>query len=71
MRRSRWHARAFVRWSEARGRSSVALWRADPTLLTELQLGAFHRATTFGRGARRVLMVAGRDAGGPRAAAGR
>ena len=50
---------AFVRWSEARGRSSLALWRADPTLLTELQLGAFHRATTFGRGARRVLMVAG------------
>ena len=32
-------AAAFVRWSELRGRSSVALWRADPTLLTELQLG--------------------------------
>jgi peptidoglycan/xylan/chitin deacetylase (PgdA/CDA1 family) len=52
------HARGFVRWSEARGRSSVAVWRVDPALLTELQLGAFHRATTFGRGVRRALMPA-------------
>ena len=52
-------ASEFLRWSEARGRSSIALWRADPRLLSELQLGAFHRPTTFGRGVRRTLLAAG------------
>jgi hypothetical protein len=50
----------LVRWSEARGRSSVAMWRADPGLLTELQLGAFHRAQAFGRIVRRAMIEARR-----------
>jgi peptidoglycan/xylan/chitin deacetylase (PgdA/CDA1 family) len=49
-------ARRFVAWSERRGRSSVALWRADRSLLPELQLGAFYHAAAAGRATRRVLM---------------
>jgi peptidoglycan/xylan/chitin deacetylase (PgdA/CDA1 family) len=48
--------REFVAWSERRGRSSVEVWRQEPSLLTELQLGAFHHATVAGRAARRVLL---------------
>lgn len=64
--RIRWGApqelapRAYLAWSERRGRSSVALLRADPSLLPELQLGGFHHAAAAGRGARRVLMRAPR-----------
>jgi hypothetical protein len=35
---------AFLRLCEARGASSVEMIRADPTLLTELQLGSFFHA---------------------------
>jgi peptidoglycan/xylan/chitin deacetylase (PgdA/CDA1 family) len=52
--------RAFLAWSERRGRASVALLRADPSLLPELQLGGFHHAGAAGRAARRVLMRAPR-----------
>ncbi len=58
-------ARALIDWSERRGRSSVAVLRADPSLLPELQLGAFHHASAARRAARRALMRA------PRAPAGR
>jgi peptidoglycan/xylan/chitin deacetylase (PgdA/CDA1 family) len=57
---------------EARGRASVELMRADPTLLTELQLGGWLHATAAGRALRLGLsrVRAGRAAsarGGPRA----
>jgi len=44
---------------EARGRSSVALLRADPTLLPELQLGAWLHATAAGRALRLCLSRTG------------
>lgn len=40
---------------EARGRSSVALMRADPALVPELQVGAWLHATAAGRAVRRGL----------------
>jgi peptidoglycan/xylan/chitin deacetylase (PgdA/CDA1 family) len=38
------HAAAFLRFCRARGISSVGLARADPSLLMEMQLGAFFHA---------------------------
>ena len=45
---------AFLRLCRARGASSVELVRADPTLLTEMQLGAFFHAYWRQRLVRRV-----------------
>jgi peptidoglycan/xylan/chitin deacetylase (PgdA/CDA1 family) len=46
---------SFVRLCHARGASSVALVRADPSLLTELQLGSFFHAFWRRRVIRRLL----------------
>ncbi len=46
--------RELLELCRARGRSSVEIWRADPTLLTELQLGARTQAGTAHRFARRL-----------------
>jgi peptidoglycan/xylan/chitin deacetylase (PgdA/CDA1 family) len=46
---------SFVRLCHARGASSVALVRADPSLLTELQLGSFFHAFWRRRVIRRVV----------------
>jgi peptidoglycan/xylan/chitin deacetylase (PgdA/CDA1 family) len=46
---------ALLRWSRARGESSVAVARADPGLLPELQLGAYHHALAGKRAVRRLL----------------
>jgi hypothetical protein len=46
---------SFVRLCHARGASSVALVRADPSLLTELQLGSFFHAFWRRRIIRRVV----------------
>jgi len=46
---------AYVRLCHARGASSVAVVRADPSLLTELELGAFFNAFWHRRVARRLL----------------
>ena len=48
------HRHAFLELCRARGRSSVELWRADPSLLTELQLGAWSQASLAHRLARRL-----------------
>jgi peptidoglycan/xylan/chitin deacetylase (PgdA/CDA1 family) len=45
---------ATLRFCRERGRSSVAIWRADPTLLTGLQLGAWFDAPWRTRLARTV-----------------
>ena len=47
--------RTLLAWCRERGRSSVAIARADPSLIPELQVGAFHRAGVAARAARRVL----------------
>jgi peptidoglycan/xylan/chitin deacetylase (PgdA/CDA1 family) len=47
-------ARALLELCRARGRSSVEVWRGDPTLLTELQLGARSQAGLGHRLARRL-----------------
>jgi peptidoglycan/xylan/chitin deacetylase (PgdA/CDA1 family) len=46
---------ALLEWSRARGAHSVALVRAAPDLLPELQLGAHHQALAGKRAARRLL----------------
>jgi peptidoglycan/xylan/chitin deacetylase (PgdA/CDA1 family) len=45
----------LVAWSERRGRHSVQLVRADPSLLSELQLGAYHHPVALGRALRQAL----------------
>lgn len=52
-------ARELEEFCRSRGRSSVALVRADPSLLTELQIGGWFQAASKGRGLRRVLLRAG------------
>jgi peptidoglycan/xylan/chitin deacetylase (PgdA/CDA1 family) len=52
------HPRALLELCRARGRSSVELWRADPSLLTELQLGAWSQASFVHRVARRLPLHA-------------
>jgi peptidoglycan/xylan/chitin deacetylase (PgdA/CDA1 family) len=49
-------ARELEELCRSRGRSSVALLRADPTLLTELQIGGWFEAAAKGRVVRRVLL---------------
>jgi peptidoglycan/xylan/chitin deacetylase (PgdA/CDA1 family) len=56
----------LLEFCEGRGRSSVEITRSDPTLLTELQLGAWLHPTAAGRALRTALS---RTRGG-RAAAG-
>jgi peptidoglycan/xylan/chitin deacetylase (PgdA/CDA1 family) len=51
---------SFVRLCHARGASSVALVRADPSLLTELQLGSFFHAFWRRRVIRRAVCRLGR-----------
>jgi peptidoglycan/xylan/chitin deacetylase (PgdA/CDA1 family) len=50
--------RALLELCRARGRASVELWRADPSLLTELQLGAWSQASLAHRLARRIPLRA-------------
>jgi len=45
------------RLCHARGRSSVRMIRADPSLVTELQVGAWFHPTWRGRAMRRLLLV--------------
>lgn len=45
---------ALLELARARGRSSVEVFRADPTLLTQMQLGAWCQSTVRHRLARRV-----------------
>lgn len=47
-------ARGLLELCRARGRSSVDMWRSDPALLTELQVGAWCQAAFRQRLARRV-----------------
>jgi peptidoglycan/xylan/chitin deacetylase (PgdA/CDA1 family) len=46
---------ALLRLCRARGRSSIALIRADPSLTPELQIGAWYQTGWRGRAARRFL----------------
>lgn len=48
-------ARAYVSFCHARGESSLAVARADPSLVPELQLGSFFEHHARGRVLRRVL----------------
>jgi peptidoglycan/xylan/chitin deacetylase (PgdA/CDA1 family) len=54
---------SFLRLCEARGASSVELVRADPSLLTELQLGAFFHAYWRRRVLRRAACLLGHPRG--------
>lgn len=47
---------ALVRAERARGRASVDVWRADPSLLTELRLGAWTAGRMSARALRQVLL---------------
>ncbi len=47
---------AFLDWCRRRGSNSVAILRADPSLVSESQLGAFHHPSATGRAARHVLI---------------
>ena len=51
-------ARALLRFCRARGASSVELVRAEPTLLTGLQLGSYFAAPATRRVLRRLLLAA-------------
>ena len=51
--------RELLTWSGDRGRHSVAVLRADPGLLCELQAGGWFNATATARVARRALRRAG------------
>jgi peptidoglycan/xylan/chitin deacetylase (PgdA/CDA1 family) len=51
---------SFIRLCQARGASSVEFVRTDPTLLTELQLGAFFHAYWRRRAFRRAACALGR-----------
>jgi peptidoglycan/xylan/chitin deacetylase (PgdA/CDA1 family) len=48
-------ARAYINFCRARGRSSLAVARADPSLVPELQLGSFFEHDARGRVLRRVF----------------
>jgi Polysaccharide deacetylase len=48
-------ARAYISFCHARGRSSLAIARADPSLVSELQLGSFFEYGVRGRIRRRLL----------------
>lgn len=52
------HPQALLELCRGRGRSSVELWRADPSLLTELQLGAWSQASLAHRVVRRLPLGA-------------
>jgi hypothetical protein len=48
-------AGSYIRFCHARGRSSLAVARADPSLVPELQVGSFFEQSAWGRVLRRVL----------------
>jgi peptidoglycan/xylan/chitin deacetylase (PgdA/CDA1 family) len=52
-------AREVDELCRARGRSSVAVFRADPSLVNELQVGSWFQAAWRGRLVRRLLLRAG------------